>query len=108
MSKMSWDETSRSKMSGGGAKRPGPKSQGRNVLVQNVWSELRSCETYSFETSRSDHFMIVKLPGSSLACDTPWDLFMIVSLSGAPLIVKLPWASLDCETSWSLLMVVIL
>ena len=33
---MSGVETSRSKMSGGGAKRPGQKSQGRNILVQNV------------------------------------------------------------------------
>ena len=54
------------------------------------WSETLGCKTSSSETSRSDDFMIVKFPVSLYDCDTPWDLFMIVSLPGTSLIVKVP------------------
>ena len=110
-------EASRSKMLRGetswssqGTKRPGPKCQGVKCPGPKCQGVKRPCPKRSAAkhpgpiTSWLWNFL-----GLFYDWDTPWDLFMIVSLPGASLSVKLPWAPLwlwtfleslnECDTS---------
>ena len=65
----------------------------------NSGCETFRSETFGCETSRSNHFMIVKLPGSPL-----WLWHSLGPLYD----YVTSWGFSDCETSWSLLMIVML